>query len=268
MNSPLRYPGGKQRVAKKLVDLFPVTAEFREPFVGGGSIFLEVRRHPGVNIWINDLNPEVYWFWEAVKYRMDALINEVVWLKNMFPGEGKALFDHLKTQSVRNLLPAERAARFFVLNRITFSGTIESGGYSQKAFESRFTDSSIARLEKLEGLLGNVTISNCDYSEVISAPGNAFIFCDPPYCANSKSKLYGRNGDLHDGFDHDRFANAMLNCQHPWLITYDDCERVRTLFESADIQEFSLQYGMNNVGRSNAPKGNELIIRSKQCLSN
>jgi DNA adenine methylase len=251
MKSPLRYPGGKQRVAKKLVGLFADADEFREPFVGGGSVFLEVLcLHPSMNIWINDLNPEVFWFWFSVKHHLSNLINEVVWLRESYP-DGRQLFNCLRHQDGLFNTPPLRAARFFVLNRITFSGTIESGGYSRTAFETRFTESSILRLGKLEGVLRNVTITNCDYSELLNAPGNAFIFCDPPYCANSK------------GFDHDRFANAMLNCQHPWMATYDDCYRVRTLFESADIQEFSLQYGMNNVGKDNAPKGNELIIRSK-----
>lgn len=263
MISPLRYPGGKQRAAKKLVDLFELpSSEFREPFVGGGSIFLEVlRRYPSMRVWINDLNPEVYWFWVSVKHHLVDTVNYVLWLKQMYPGEGQKLFNFLRYQQVDSLMPAERAARFFVLNRITFSGTIESGGYSRQAFESRFTDSSISRLEKLDGLLKNVEITNLDYSEVLSAA--AFIFCDPPYCSNSKSKLYGKNGDLHDGFNHDRFAKEMQSCPHPWLVTYDDCQQVRTMFEFADIQEFSLQYGMNNVGKDNAPIGNELIIRSK-----
>ena len=67
--------------------------------------------------------------------------------------------------------PLERAVRFFVLNRITFSGTIESGGYSNASFKGRFTDSSIERLAALDGCFSNTCVTNCDYSDLLTKPG-------------------------------------------------------------------------------------------------
>ncbi len=157
----------------------------------------------------------------------------------------------------------ERAARFFVLNRITFSGTTETGGFSEQAFNKRFTQSSIERLKHLPMYLKNVDIRFCDYEQILKESGSdVFIFLDPPYYSPSRSKLYGKKGYLHTNFDHCRFAKNMEICRHKWLITYDDCKEIRNLFSHfAYIYEWKVQYGMNNVSASGkANKGNELFI--------
>lgn len=94
-----------------------------------------------------------------------------------------------------------------------------------------------------------------DYEEVVKAEGeNVFIFLDPPYFSATKSALYGKNGKLHKGFDHERFAETMKSCNHKWLITYDNCEYIKDLFSFANISEWNLMYGMRNV---NSAKPNQ-----------
>jgi DNA adenine methylase len=74
--------------------------------------------------------------------------------------------------------------------------------------------------------------------------------------------LYGKRGEIHTAFDHERFADEMKSCTHRWLITYDDSEAVRDLFSFADIVEWELQYGMNNYKQKTAAKGKELFIKN------
>jgi DNA adenine methylase len=175
--------------------------------------------------------------------------------------DGRALYNILVAADTSKMEPIERAVRFFVLNRITFSGTIESGGYSNASFKTRFTESSIDRLFNLKGCLENTQITNYDYSVLLEEPGeDVFIFLDPPYLSKTRSKLYGRKGDLHTCFDHERFARLISRCPHKWLITYDDCEEVRNNFPFAYIYEWQLQYGMNNYRQGKADKGRELFI--------
>ncbi len=59
--------------------------------------------------------------------------------------DGRKLFKDL-TNTETKFNSFEKAVRFFVLNRITFSGTVDSGGYSEQAFQKRFTESSIDRI--------------------------------------------------------------------------------------------------------------------------
>ena len=157
----------------------------------------------------------------------------------------------------------DRAVRFFVLNRITFSGVVDSGGYSQAAYEKRFTPSSIDRVEMIAPYLSGVKITNEDYTDALFHNGDGvFIFLDPPYWKATASKLYGTRGALHTSFDHTQFAENMKKCPHKWLITYDDSPVIRDLFEFADIHEWTLQYDMNNYRKDSAAKGNELFIKN------
>ena len=89
---------------------------------------------------------------------------------------------------------------------------------------------------------------------------NVFIFLDPPYYSQSKSRLYGEKGNLHTSFDHIKFAENIKKCKHRWLITLDDCEENRKLFDFANIYEWELQYGMNNYKQETAAIGKELFI--------
>jgi DNA adenine methylase len=175
--------------------------------------------------------------------------------------DGKKLFNELTEVSIDELSNLERAIRFFVLNRITFSGTVESGGFSQQAFHKRFTKSSIERLEKLEHILPDIKITNFDYSYLLKPNDkNTFLFLDPPYFTATKSRLYGKNGDLHTAFDHKRFSKLMQECSSDWLITYDDCLEIRENFQFSNIFDWEVQYGMNNYQKDSAAKGQELFI--------
>jgi DNA adenine methylase len=266
IKSPLRYPGGKSRAIKQIVEYQPLHfTEYREPFIGGGSLFIHLRqKYPRMKMWINDLNYELYSFWKCAQENADALGDEVARLKAE-KRDGRALFAELKAMDTATLSDVERAVRFFVLNRITFSGTTESGGYSQGAFENRFTDSSVARVRRLGTILRDVRITNLDYKELLSAPGNdVFIFLDPPYYSATQSRLYGRRGCLHTSFPHDEFATELRQCMHDWLITYDDSEKIRTNFEFAFRYKWELQYGMNNYKKTTAAKGKELFIANYQ----
>lgn len=283
IKSPLRYPGGKSKAVDKIAACLPDNfTEFREPFVGGGSVFIYLKqKFPKLKIWINDLNRELYLFWRYSQANLPQLVTEIRRIKAKY-NHGKSLFIELTTIDIHQLSELERAVRFFVLNRITFSGTVESGGYSEQAFQKRFTDSSIDRLEKLETILTkDVKITNLDYSELLDSQtvkeqdlknnfknkiktknnkNNIFIFLDPPYFTATKSKLYGKDGDLHTAFDHQKFASLVTNCPHHWLITYDDSAYIRDNFASAHICEWELQYGMNNYKQNSAAKGKELFI--------
>lgn len=266
IKSPLRYPGGKAKAIKQIIQHLPKEFdeqwEYREPFVGGGSLFIYLKqKYPNLKIWINDLNAELYFFWKVAQSDLEKLVSEVRKVKASCT-DGKGLFrDYLKVK-VEYLSDLERAVRFFVLNRISFSGTVESGGFSQQAFLRRFTDSSIDRLAKLAPILQDVKITNLDYGEVLKPGGErVFIFLDPPYFVAKKSKLYGKGGHLHTNFEHQRFAEEMRKiCSHRWLITYDNSPEIRENFQFAQIVEWELQYGMNNYRQASAKKGKELFI--------
>ena len=260
IKSPLRYPGGKSRSVDLISTIIPEFDEFREPFLGGGSIFIYAKqRFPNKKFWINDLYFELYKFWEMTQKDVDALIDKVYEWRNQFP-VGKELHKFLN-ENLATFNDLERGAAFFIYNRITFSGTSLSGGFSEGAFTGRFTESSIQRLNQFAKVINGSTITNLDYEKLVKQEGeNVFIFLDPPYYSATKSALYGKNGNMHKSFDHVKFADTMKNCEHKWLITYDDSEYIRDLFSFANIMPWELMYGMRNVTEGSDQKGKELFI--------
>ena len=87
--TPLRYAGGKSRACKKLDKYFPDLSnykEFREPFIGGGSVALHItKNNPHLKIWVNDLNEPLVNFWQVLKMHgedlTDQLLNEKFFCK-------------------------------------------------------------------------------------------------------------------------------------------------------------------------------------------
>lgn len=260
IKTPLRYPGGKSRAIKLIAPLLPQFEEYREPFLGGGSLAIFVKqKYSQKKIWVNDIYFELYKFWQMAQHNNVSLIEKIHQWKNKY-SDGKELYQFLKS-NLENFNDLEIATAFFIFNRITFSGTTLSGGYSESAFKERFTESSIERVKSFATILSNMKITNIDYKKLLFQKGkNVFIFLDPPYYSATKSALYGKNGNLHKSFNHVEFAENIKKCPHRWLITYDDSEYIRKLFSFANITSWNLTYGMRNINENSNQNGKELFI--------
>jgi DNA adenine methylase len=277
--SPLRYPGGKSKALKEIFPLIPEFDEYREPMAGGASVFFAIKQAcPNKKYWINEKNKDLYLFWKFCKEDPVGLVAEIRRMRGMFRGSwrGKRLYRYLMDKNL-SLSDIQLAARFFVLNRITFSGLVDTGGYSHQAFSSRFTESSIERITKASETLKNVTITNYDYKSLLEKNGrNVFVFLDPPYMSKKYAELYGKRGVLHKSFDHQLFFKNVKACKHQWLITYDKCSGIEEIYKFAESvgwhkKEWKLQYGTNNlnpVERQSSRKGEELFIYNYAIKSN
>ena len=121
LKTPLRYPGGKSKVADYLVSLFPKYKEYREPFLGGGSVFLTaLQNNPNASYWVNDLYYDVYCFWSTAYLHPKRLYDRVKAYKEYFK-DGKKLYNYILSniEDDRKNSQEKLAADFFILNRIT-----------------------------------------------------------------------------------------------------------------------------------------------------
>lgn len=264
--SPLRYPGAKVESAPFLVAHFPEKiVEYREPMVGGGSVFLTARSNDlAARYVINDLYSPLMDFWKCAADKSDnQLLRQC--LQKLFDDnstveERRAWFAKFKCSHTAALeltwgdVRLAQAVRIFFLNRCSFSGTTEMGGFSSDSAKNRFTQSSIHRIEKVQTAFDSCKILCGDYTELLDGSKDDFIFLDPPYA--SSKRLY-----VEDAMDHNKLSFMLRITPSRFLMTLDHTDETRRLYSWANLKPFRLQYSMDNCNFSKKPKrGEELLV--------
>ena len=270
LKTPLRYPGGKSRACKKMDEYFPNLdncVEFREPFLGGGSVALHVtKKYPKLKITVNDLYEPLVNFWVVLQTFGDELTEKLKQYKLTHPDppkeerkvEGthfpaKELF--LNSKEVINdtsLDSIERAAAFYIVNKCSFSGLTECSSFSKQASVSNFSMRGIEKLPDYSELISSWHINGYSYEYLMTHDmhDGIFMYLDPPY--DIKDNLYGRKGSMHSGFDHDKFAADCDKYDIPMLISYNSDQLVKDRFKDWhnrwNVAEFDLTYTMRSVG--------------------
>jgi DNA adenine methylase len=256
--SPLRYPGGKTRACKILDETVSKHFDTKNfdtllsPFFGGGSFEFYFQNKYGLKLCVNDKFIPLYNFWKQIKTDKNILCNE---LKKIKVVTKENFNDYRNTiMSSENVLT--QALQYFIINRCSFSGATLSGGFSEEASLKRYTLSSISKIEALD--FSNIDIYNYDFAEFITkfSHEKCLMFLDPPYYLEKKSKLYGNNGDMHENFDHQILFDLLKNKKN-WIMTYNNCDYIKSLYKNFIILETSWSYGMNSSKESS-----EIIIIS------
>ena len=269
LKTPLRYPGGKSRALSKLFQYIPdlsAYTEYREPFLGGGSVALEVsKRYPRLDIWVNDLYEPLYNFWRELQDHGNEITDILIQLKQRHcdHSSAKRLFLDAKEYLERPLDDTEsiqRAVSFYIINKCSFSGLSESSSFSPQASDSNFSLSGIERLSEYQKLIGNWKFTNLSYEKLLTDDRSVFTYLDPPY--EIGSNLYGKRGSMHKSFDHDQFA---LDCDRyiaPQLVSYNSSQLIRDRFRQWTAAEFAHTYTMRSVGSYNTDQASrtELVL--------
>lgn len=266
IKTPLRYPGGKSRAVKHILPLIPTEVkELCSPFLGGGSVELAFNQQRGGTVYGYDLFKPIVWFWEALLENPEGLANAADAMRKEDPSFQKkrgllredcaSIREGLRVATTGSI---ENAAKFYAINRSTFSGATFSGGWSNHAACDRFTDSSIERLRSFK--VKNFRVACESFETSILKHPNAFLYCDPPYLlGKDKDKLYGIGGDKHQGFSHRELYN-ILSQRSGWVLSYNDCAEIRKLYSNYEIRDANWAYGMKNVKRKKMGSSSELLI--------
>jgi DNA adenine methylase len=280
--SPLRYPGGKSKASKILRDFVPAdVTSLVSPFFGGGS-FENYLALQGVTVRGFDLCDPLVDFWNAYLTRKDevfarirAMSAEILQEKFYVeaPEEGKpankldpnlrkeqrAFFQQWREVALTSEDAFERGVAYFALNRCAFSGlTLIASPMSTVNIEKKFGVKAIDNLEKVNFQVKSVEHGSC--FDVIVNAGTEFLYLDPPYVMETESKeaIYGKDGELHKGFDHVKLAEMLKSYKGQWVLSYLDVPAVREMYNFANITEVTWRYTMKPGG--NRPQGKELVI--------
>jgi DNA adenine methylase len=242
MKSPLRYPGGKTRavkILKKYVkEYFPGRKVLLSPFFGGGSFEFAMKEEEGFWIFANDLFRPLYTFWIVLREQAGTLVDLV---REQMPIT-KEKFAYFR-KNIMTLSRDEQAVAYYIINRCSFSGATFCGGYSAQAATGRLNDSSLRTLQSAN--LNCIEFTNMDCCEFLKAhpeKPDTLVYADPPYYI--KTYIYGKDGDMHESFDHKAFAETIRK-RRDWIISYNDCDYIRELYKGCRIFTESWAYGMN-----------------------
>ena len=251
--TPLRYPGGKSRACTKIGQFLPnmyTYREFREPFLGGGSVAIYLTKmYPSLNIWVNDLYEPLVNFWKEIQHSGEELYTTLsdLKLKHPNPDSAKGLF--LESKEIINSQDKsklERAVAFYVVNKCSFSGLTESSSFSAQASDSNFSMRGIEKLTGYQEIIQDWKITNLSYEDLLTDWRDTFIYLDPPY--DIKDNLYGKSGEMHKKFDHDKFAKDCDDHTADMMISYNSSQLIKNRFKNWNAVEFDLTYTMRSVG--------------------
>ena len=242
MNAPIRYFGGKNGMAKNIINYFPSSSlydKYIEPFGGSFGVALHNPNIPQVEIY-NDLDHNVYSLFRVLvddnmfeKFR--AMCDCIVYSEETRRTYLKELKEEQFEETESHLI--SRAFKFFYVNRTSRNGI---GGFSvnlcvRRSMSKSCSDmlSAIEGLPKLHDRLSKVIVSNQDGIKLISKYSQdekTFIYCDPPYHHSTRTNTR-YNVDM-DNETQERFIDECIKAKCKILISGYDCDTYKRLEEN------------------------------------
>lgn len=248
MAGPLSYIGGKNRVAKSLIAMFPPHETYCEVFLGGGQVLF--RKDPSRVEIVNDLDGEVVNFFRCAQHHPEELARCL-----KFVLISREWFKKFDSQNPASLTDIQRAARFFYLQKTCYAGLVHNRHYAAKTVS--VPGMNPARLpeifEKVHKRLARVQIESLPFQEFIPKfdRRTTLFFCDPPYW---RRKLYNHN---FTDDDYGTLAGLLRCISGKFVLTVDDVPELRELFDWAKITEVKVTYTSQQEAGKRYP---ELII--------
>lgn len=249
LRTPLRYPGGKRKLANFVEQLISSNAlsgcDYAEPYAGGAGLAMELLRRGVVGrLWLNDIDKGIASFWTLVLTQPDLLCGMIektdVTIEEWYRQKENILSND----------PVLRGFATFFLNRTNRSGIIKGGvigGKKQSGIwklDCRFNKSELVRrIQAISELKDRIHFFNLDainfLNSAVPKKGDKILFnLDPPY--------YIKGAGLYTNFykekDHLEVANFIQSESRPWIVSYDNHEFIRNIYKNCNFIEYSLTY--------------------------
>ncbi len=233
MTGPLAWIGGKNRLAKKIISMFPEHTTYVEPFAGGAQVFFH--KQPSKVELLNDLDGEIVNFFRICQSHYEELTRYI-----RFTLVSRGWFKLLQMTPPESLTDIQRAARFFYLQKNAFAGLVVRQNYKLCVVKTpNYNPGRIpVIIEKTHQRLQNVQIESLPYQQIIEKcdrPETLF-YLDPPYW---NRKLYKFNFASED---FKAMAERLRELKGKFILSLNDEPEVRKLFSEFKIESVDLHY--------------------------
>jgi DNA adenine methylase len=248
MKGPLSYIGGKNRIADRIIEIFPKHTTYVEAFAGGAQVLFH--KEPSQVEILNDLDGEVVNFFRVCQSHHEELLRYL-----RFILVSRRTFTQLKATNPEGLTDIQRAARYFYLLKNSFAGLVRNPNYHLSVAQPpSFNVTKLPELiEATHKRLARVQIESLPYQDVLQRydrPTTLF-YLDPPYFGR---KLYRFN--LSDK-DYEELALRLRNLRGMFVLSLNDVPAVRKIFSKFRFQEIDLHYTSQRKAGKRYP---ELLI--------
>lgn len=249
-NPIVPWIGGKSRLAKRILPLFPEHACYVEAFAGGAALFF--RKAPVKAEVLNDINGDLVNLYRVVQHHLEEFVRLFKWSL-----VSRKMYGWLNTTRPETLTDIQRAARFYYLQRQGFGGKVEG-----RTFGTATTAGPRLNLLRIEEdlsqahlRLAQATIEHLPWADCITRYDrpHTLFYCDPPYFG---TEGYGVGFGLEE---YSRMAELARSIQGKMVISVNDIPEMRRTFKGLTIQTTDITYSVGGAGRSKA-KSSELII--------
>jgi len=240
--TPLRYPGGKAKLAEYVKEIIRTNklydGEYVEPYAGGAAIGLELLFQEYVSkIHINDLSQPVYSFWKAVLNDTEELCRLVKNTRLSVPSwdRQKRIFanpgDHDYTQLGFATFFLNRTNRSGILNGGVIGGRDQSGPWK---IDARYNAKElIFRIESIAKMKSKIRLTRSDSLALLRHglskwPKKTLIYLDPPYYEQGRELYY----DYYKAEDHAAVAKFIEDKMQNrfWIVSYDNVKPIKDLY--------------------------------------
>ncbi len=270
--SPLRYPGGKNRLAKfvaLICEKNNINGHYVEPYAGGASValYLLINRYVK-EITINDLDRGIYAFWHSILNDTEKFCRKIrnteITVKNW--KKFKRIHSNNKTADLFDL-----GFAVFFLNRTNYSGIIDGGiigGLDQKGkykINCRFNkEDLIERIKLIASHKKNIHLHNLDALELVKKirnegiHRNTIFYFDPPYYLKGPSLYmsYYRNDD------HKKVSEEIKKIKNSrWIVSYDNVPEIKKLYSDFRKKEYALPHVAYEI-----KEGKEVLFFSNNLI--
>ncbi len=268
IRSPLRYPGGKTAIARKVEFILRKSllsgSCFVEPYAGGAGLSLELLRNDVVGscIW-NEKDPLIYCFWKSVFSKTAELIKAIEDLP-VTVDTWQLLQKHLSLNALKEFSTIENGLAGLFLNRMNFSGILSAkpiGGIEQNSkytIDCRFNKHELTnRIASISYLRSRVTVNYGDAIKFLTRnqqrfnDGDTVVYIDPPYYIQGR-RLYRYH---YSNLQHSVLAKFIEAQPFPWIVSIDNHPDILSLYQNQVIVPISLNYTVNKTR-----KAEELIV--------
>ena len=243
--------GGKRKLARHIIPLFPEHTCYVEPFCGAAALFF--LKEPAKVEVLNDINGDLINLYRVIKHHLEEFTRQFKWSLT-----SRQIFDWLRITPPETLTDIQRAARFFYLQKLSFGGKVEN-----RTFGTATTSPLRLNLLRLEEdlsqahlRLARATIKQQHWEECIKRYDrpHTLFYCDPPYWG---TEGYGVEFGLEQ---YDRLATLAKSIHGQMIVSVNDIPEMRKAFEGLDMQRVEVSYSVG--GGNKQRKFGELIVRN------